>query len=89
MTLPDTTHGKHETALAVYEGTIVSLTADRLVTVSNGEEHWHTVEPDVKVMHAGSAYKLEDLQPGTQVRITTRKDDHSVAVEVESLQSVI
>jgi hypothetical protein len=85
MTIQPTNHGRHETAAATYEGRIVNLIGDRLVTNCDGEEHWHTVEPDVKVMRGGSAFKIEDLKPGTRVQITTRKDDHSVAVEVECL----
>lgn len=68
-----------------YEGRVVSVIGDRLTTMcSEGKQHCHTMAKDAKVTCDGKAGKVADLKAGTQVRVTTRKDDKNVATAVES-----
>ncbi len=68
-----------------HEGKVVGVTGDKLTTTcSEGKEHCHTMAKDAKVTCNGKASKAEDLKAGTQVRVTTHKDDKSVATAVES-----
>ncbi len=72
---PETTH----------EGKVVSVTGDKLTTTcSQGKEHCHTMAKDAKVTCDGKASKVADLKAGTDVRVTTHKDDKTVATAVES-----
>jgi hypothetical protein len=68
-----------------HEGTVVGIAGDSLTTTCcDGEKHRHTVAKDARVMCDGSASKAADLKPGTPVRVTTHKDDKTVATAVES-----
>jgi len=67
------------------EGKVVSVAGDKLTTTcSQGKEHCHTMAQDAKVTCDGMAAKAADLKAGTDVRITTHKDDMTVATAVES-----
>ncbi len=67
-----------------HDGKVVSVVGDKLTTTcSEGKQHCHTMAKDAKVMTDGHACKAADLKPGTQVRVTSHKDDHKVAVAVE------
>ena len=68
-----------------HEGKVVSVAGDKLTTTcSEGKQHCHTVAQDAKVTCDGQPSKAADLKAGTQVRVTTKKDDHNVATAVES-----
>jgi hypothetical protein len=68
-----------------HDGKVVSMTGDKLTTTcSEGKHHCHTVAKDAKVTCDGHASKAADLKEGTNVRVTTHKDDKSVATAVES-----
>jgi len=68
-----------------HEGKVVSATANELVsTCSKGHEHSHTVAPDAKVTCGGKVCKTTDLKAGTDVRVTTKKDDQNVAIGIEA-----
>jgi hypothetical protein len=61
------------------------MTGDKLTTTcSEGKQHCHTVAKDAKVTCDGQASKAGDLKAGTTVRVTTDKDDKTVATAVES-----
>jgi len=66
-------------------GKVVSIVGDKLTTTcSEGKQHCHTIAKDAKVTCDGKASKAADLKAGTQVRVTTKKDDKNVATAVES-----
>jgi ribosomal protein S17 len=75
----------------MHEGTVVSVTADKLVMkgkTKDGEEaveHTHTLADNAKVTCDGKECKLEDLKPRQKVRVTTKKGDKTVAIKVEAL----
>jgi hypothetical protein len=70
-----------------HEGTIVSVTATKLVMKRTGEEteHEHTLADNAKVSCDGKECKLEDLKPGQKIRVTTKKGDDKVATKIEAL----
>ena len=69
----------------VHEGKVVSMTGDKLTTTCDaGNHHSHTVAKDAKVTCDGHASKAADLKTGTPVRVTTHKDDKTIATAVES-----
>ena len=74
-----------KTSQATHEGTVVSVAGDKLTTTcGEGRQHCHTVAKDAKVTCDGQASKAADLAAGTHVRVTTHKDDKTVATAVES-----
>lgn len=89
MNSPVTTHGKHEAAADKHFGKIINLADGSLVTKSDvcGEQTYR-LAPDIRVTRDGKLGRLEDLCLGTTVRITTRKDDESMAIEIECMQCV-
>ena len=76
---------KEATSTTTHDGKVVSMAGDKLTTTcSEGKQHCHTVAKDAKVTCDGQASKAADLKAGTGVRVTTGKDDKSVATAVES-----
>lgn len=74
-----------ESSATTHNGKVVSVTGDKLTTTCDqGKQHCHTVAKDAKVTCDGQAAKPMDLKAGTQVRVTTHKDDKNVATAVES-----
>ena len=68
-----------------HDGTVVAATADKLTTTcGKGHRHEYTVAKDAKVTCDGAACKTTDLKAGTAVRVTTHKDDKTVATAVDS-----
>ena len=68
-----------------HDGKVVSVTGDKLTTTcSEGQEHCHTVAKDAKVTCDGKPSKAADLKAGMHVRVTTKKDDKTVATAIES-----
>jgi len=68
-----------------HDGKVVSVAGDKLTTTcSEGKQHCHTVAKDAKVTCDGQASKAADLKAGTQIRVTTHKDDKTVATAVDS-----
>jgi hypothetical protein len=77
--------GMTESVAKTYDGKVVSITGDKLTTSgSDGKQYSYTVAKDAKVTFDGQASKAADLKAGTQVRVTTNKDDQTVATAVES-----
>lgn len=76
---------KNDACANSHEGKVVSVTNDMLkTTCSEGKQHCHIVGKDAKVTCDGQASKAADLKAGTQVRVTTHKDDKTMATAVES-----
>jgi hypothetical protein len=74
-----------ESSAKTHDGKVVSVTGDKLTTTcSEGKQHCHTMAKDAKVTCDGKASKAADLKAGTQVRVTTNKDDKTVATAVDS-----
>lgn len=74
-----------EAPAKTHEGKVVGVTGDKLTTTcSEGKQHCHTMAKDAKVTCDGHASKAADLKAGTHVRVTTHKDDKTVATAVES-----
>ena len=74
-----------ETPAKTHDGKVVSVTGDKITTTcSEGKQHCHTMAKDAKVTCDGQASKAADLKAGTCVRVTTTKDDKSVATAIES-----
>jgi hypothetical protein len=74
-----------ETHAKPHEGTVVSMVGDKLsMTCSEGKHHCYTVAKDAKVTCDSHASKAADLKAGTHVRVTTHKDDKTMATSVES-----
>lgn len=72
------------TPAKTHDGKVVSVTGDKLTTTcSEGKQHCHTMAKDAKVTCDGQASNATDLKAGTDVRVTTCKDDNSVATAVE------
>jgi len=68
-----------------HEGKVVSVTGNKLVSMcSKGHEHSHTVAADAKVTCGGEVCKTSDLKAGTDIRVTTKKDDKNVAIGIEA-----
>lgn len=68
-----------------HDGKVVGVAGDKLTTTcSQGNEHCHTMAKNAKVTCDGKASKVADLKAGTDVRVTTQKDDKTVATAVES-----
>ena len=74
-----------------HEGTVVSVTGDKLIMKSKAKEgeeateHTHKLADNAKVMCDGKVCKLEDLKPGQKIRVTTKKGDKETAIKVEAL----
>lgn len=67
-----------------HEGKVVSAAGGKLVmTDKDGKEATHTVAPEAKITFDGKECKLTDLKKGTFVKVTTAKDDKTVAIAIE------
>lgn len=74
-----------EEKAGTHEGKVVKVEKDKLtMTDKDGKEHSHTVPADAKISHDGKECKLEDLKPGTAIKVTTeKKGDKVVVTKVE------
>jgi hypothetical protein len=76
---------KPEPCSNTHDGKVVSMTGDKLTTTCDaGKQHCHTIDKDAKVTCDGHPSKAADLKAGTHVRVTTHKDDKTIATAVES-----
>lgn len=69
-----------------HEGKVVSAGGGKLtMTDKDGKnEHTHEVAADAKISLDGKESKLEDLQKGTSVKVSTaKKGDKTVVVKIE------
>lgn len=68
-----------------HEGKVVTVSGDKLTTTcAEGKEHCHTMAKDAKVTCDGKASQIGDLKAGSQVRVTTHKDNSQLATAVDS-----
>jgi hypothetical protein len=82
-----TASAKQEPSSNTFEGKVVSLTGNKLVMRNKeGAAFTHTLAKDAKVTCDGKACKSEELKPGNQIRVTTKKDDRNVATGIECLE---
>ena len=73
-----------------HDGKVVSMEGDKLTTsCSEGKQHCHTVAKDAKVTCEGKPSHAADLKVGTPVRVTTHKDDKSIATAVDSGKHIV
>lgn len=71
---------------ATHDGTVVSITADKLVmTDKEGLEHSHALTADAKLTLDGKACTAADLKPGTRIRVTLQSEAPRAAIRVEAI----
>lgn len=78
----------YETSAAdndTHEGKFVRIAGGKIVTKFEGVEHSHRMAADARVTRDGKPYKIEDLKRGNHLRITTRRDNKTLAVEIECI----
>ena len=64
-----------------HEGTVVSAGNGKLeMKTDEGQTHSHAIDTNVQIMVHGKAGKLEDLQKGMRIRVTTGADGKVTAV---------
>jgi hypothetical protein len=72
-----------------HDGTVVSVTADKLVMKDKlDKEHTHTIAPDAQIMIDGKKSTVDtfkDLKPGSKIRVWTKKGDATTALKIEAL----
>ena len=77
---------KSETFGDFHDGTVVSVTGDRLVMATpEGKEYSFRVATDAFVCCDGVICSAEELKVGSKIRVTTKADDINVATKIESL----
>ena len=78
-----------DASVKAHEGKVVAVADDKLTTTCcEGKQHCHTIAKDAKVTCDGKDSKAADLIAGTDVRVTTHKDDKTVATAVESGKNI-
>ena len=83
----DSGMNKKENPAHMCEGQVVSLQGNKLVMSNHeGKETSVTLAADAKVTCDGTACKAEDLKVGRKIRVTTRKDDRTIATGIDSLE---
>ena len=81
-----TTDGMPEACGDTHDGKVVSISGSKLVMSGcDNREHTHTVAADAQVCCDGTACRTQDLKVGSQIRVTTKKDEKQMAVKIESL----
>src|ERR1700730_17549570 len=74
-----------------HDGTVIRVTADKLVMVDTGKngvaekEQTFRLADNARVTLDGNKCKLEDLKADQKVRVTNKKGDDSFTVKVEAL----
>ena len=77
---------KCETFGDFHDGTVVSISGDRLVMACNeGKEYSFRVATDAYVSCDSVTCLAEELTVGSKVRLITKADDINVATKIESL----
>ncbi len=70
----------------MFEGKVISMLGNKLVVATKeGKERSHTLATDAKVTRDGTTCKAADVRVGSMVRVTTKKEDHTIATGIESL----
>ena len=74
-----------ESTMKTQEQKIVSMSGDKLTTLcGDGKEHSYTLAKDAKVTTDGKVSKVADLKVGSQIIVTTSKDDKAVITAIEA-----
>ena len=69
-----------------HDGQVVSITSNKLVmTGADGKEHSHAISAHTKVCCDMKECKATDLKPGMKIRVTTKRAEKGVAMEIEAL----
>ena len=77
---------KSETFGDFHDGTVVSVSGNRLVMASpESKEYSFRVATDAYVCCDGVICPAEELKVGSKIRVTTKADDINVATKIESL----
>jgi hypothetical protein len=85
----DAASQKQDSCSNTHDGKVVSVVGDKLnTTCCEGKQHSHTVAKDTKVTCDNHPSQAADLKAGTQVRVTTRKDNPTVATTIESGRNI-
>lgn len=64
-----------------HEGTVISAGNGKLeMKADDGQEHTHMIDSNVQIMVHSKSGKLEDLQKGMKIRVTTGADGKVTAV---------
>ncbi len=77
---------KHRMFPNTHEGQVVSISSNKLVmTGADGKEHSHAISAHTKVCCDTKECKATDLKPGMKIRVTTKRADKGVALEIEAI----
>ncbi len=69
-----------------HQGKLVSVAGNELVMKSeDGQEHSHTLTADACLTLDDKTCHLDDLKPGTQIRVTTEVEDLTAAIRIEAI----
>ncbi len=69
-----------------FEGTVVSMTADKLVMLNTqGREYSHSLAKEAKLTCDGTVCEAEAIKSGSKVRVKTNKNDRNIATSIDSL----
>jgi hypothetical protein len=80
------TETKKSPCSSVFEGKVVSITGNKLVMKNKeGVAYSHTLATDAKLICDGKAFKADDLKAGTEICVTTKKDNRNVVTGIERL----
>ena len=84
--LSDSKKKTKEPSSKTFEGSVVSMTGDKLVMKSKaGTVYSHTLATDAKLTCDGKDCQPADLKAGRKIRVTTKKDDRNVVIGIEAL----
>ena len=70
-----------------HEGKVVKVEPGKLIMSDKDgkKQHTHAISADTKITLAGQAAKLDELKPGTAIKVTTeKKADKLVVVSIEA-----
>lgn len=67
------------------DGTLVSVSGDKLTMTSEGNEQGHMLNPDVKVTCDGKSCKAAELKSGMRIRVSVQNDDAHAVTRIEAL----
>ncbi|MBY0589627.1 hypothetical protein K2X85_20840 [bacterium] len=69
----------------------MSISSEKLVMtlkgVKEGKEHTHVINSTVTMTLDGKPCKIDDLAPGTKIRVTSKNGDTKIATNVEAIKN--
>ena len=76
----------NETDIATHDGTLVSITGDKLVmTNKEGIEHSHALTADAKLTLDRKTCTAADLKPGMKIRVTLQSAAPHAVIHIEAI----